>query len=187
MLECLEQGELTSTIETEPMQAELLSQEIALAFRDSKRPLSCTQESIHGYEAERLNYLLSKTWMEIAGDLTFLTMHSFEEFFYISKECFYYYLPGYLIGVVRHKHVFLATVASSIVQILNPDEGDYECEKLASFLNATLTPNQKKTVAHWLKLEVERESLRLPRVDESHEAMPTTDRKNAFARWREWI
>jgi len=131
--------------------------EIAAAFRDSHpAPRRCYPEDFGPYdeEAERFDYLINKTWLEVAGDAEYLQGHITEEFFFMTKESFLYFLPGYLLGVIAHSFGSTRGIALSVLRILGgPDEWRSE---LLSYLMEKLTNRQKAAVAHWLKLQHER-------------------------------
>jgi hypothetical protein len=131
--------------------------EIAAAFRDSHpAPSRCYPEDFEPYdeEADRFDYLVGKTWLDVAGDEQYLAGHIEEEFFFMTKECFLYFLPGYLLGIITHNFASTRGVAPSLLRILGGSE-DWTSERL-SYLMEKLTARQKTAVAHWLNLQRER-------------------------------
>src|SRR5260370_13838690 len=109
----------SETLNAGSVDAKAVCDEIAAYFRDVPRPDRCPRFDIYDDEAERLDYLIDKTWLDIASDLKYLTLHTFGEFIYMTEECFFYFFPGYLLGVINHKRVFLERVAESILEVLS--------------------------------------------------------------------
>jgi hypothetical protein len=161
-----------------------LCEEIAAAFQDLPRPDLYIRFSPHEDEAERLHYLEDKTWLDIASDLKYLVLHSADDFFWMTDECFFYFFPGYLLGTVNHKFVFVDHLTDSILEVLSPEERSKEETERILYLSARLTPIQKKAVAHWLQLQLDRDRERRPEVYED-ESIQTVQRV-AFAEWRQW-
>jgi hypothetical protein len=163
--------------------AKTVSDEIVAAFRDVPRPDRCAPEDfVADDEAEDLDYLSGKTWLDIAADVTYMNRHHEDQFFYMTRECLFYLLPGYLLGVVNHKHELAKGVVNSLLRLLNPNpsvEWQYE---LSLYLAARFNPIQKKAVAHWHQLELERDRERRPERYESGR----TEYQAAFDQWRKW-
>lgn len=131
--------------------------EIVAAFRDSHpAPVRCYPENFEPYddvEAARFDNIVNKSWFEVAGDAEYLAGYISEEFFLMTKECFLYFLPGYLLGVIDHNFASTALVAQSVLRILG---GDNERPDLFPCLMEKLTTVQKTSVAHWLGLQHQR-------------------------------
>jgi hypothetical protein len=131
-----------------------------------------------------LDYLKNKTWSDIASDPKYLALHASDEFFNMTEECFLYFLPGYLLGVVNHKYVFVDRLADSLLEILSARERSESGERLFFYLLDKLTPTQKYTVAHWIQLQLEQDRERRPEVYED-DAIRTLQRI-ALAEWQKW-
>jgi hypothetical protein len=151
----MEQGDQIGSSGTQKVEA--VCHEIAAAFRGTPRPARYARWEVYEDDAERLNYLVNKDWSDIASDLNYLTLHSFDEFIDMSEECFYYFLPGYLVGALTHSLTFVDRLADSICRVLCPSEEGTRANELASYLSTKLTPAQRNALTHWLKLERERE------------------------------
>jgi hypothetical protein len=173
----------SETMNAGPVDAKAVCDEIVAAFGDVPRPDLYIRFSPYEDEAERLHYLVGKTWIDIARDLKYLVLHSSDDFFYMTDECFLYFFPGYLLGVVNHKFVFVDGLAYSLLEVLSPHYREEEVKERALYLSARLTPCQKKAVAHWIQLELERDRERRPEV---YERGVETDYQGAFDKWREW-
>ncbi len=143
---------------------EQVCDEIIAAFRDVPRPSIYARNGIRkgDYEWGRLEYLRGQSWGEIGSDLKFLVLHSSDDFFWMTPECLYYYLPGYLLGVIRHKRVFVDPIADSLLSILNPGEWDIVWDEFCSHLLRVLTRAQKRAIADWLKLELDHQMSSFP-------------------------
>src|SRR6476659_5246229 len=102
----------------------------------------------------------------------------------MTDECFFYFFPGYLLGVVNHERLFLDRVADSLLDVLSPHERSETGMVLFLYLSAMLTPSQKKAVAHWLQLELERDQECSPELYYSEAAK--TQYQVAFDKWRQW-
>jgi hypothetical protein len=174
-------------VNTRDVNAKTVSAEIVAAFRDVPRPDRYVPEDYVAYdELEKFDYLIDKTWLEIAGDLKYLTRHITEQFYYVTEECLLYFLPGYLLGVVNHERVFIEGIARSLMGILSPHEQDEWANERLAYLSARLTPIQKKAVTHWLQLELERDRERSPELYEDEAVAVHTVYRVAFAKWRQW-
>jgi hypothetical protein len=132
--------------------------EIVAGFRDSHpAPRRCYPEDLGPYDedAERFDYLIDKTWLDVAGDAGYLEGHVTEEFFLMTKECFLYFLPGYLLGIIAHSFGSTRGIALSALGILGGRK-EWGTEELLPYLMKKLTTRQKAAVAHWLGLQHER-------------------------------
>jgi hypothetical protein len=130
--------------------------EIVAAFRDSHWvPVRYYREDFEPDDdvASRFDYIVNKSWLEIAGDAEYLAGYISEEFFFMAKECFLYCLPGYLLGVNTQNFASTALVAQSVLRILS---GDNERPDLFPYLMEKLTTAQKTAIAHWLGLQHQR-------------------------------
>jgi hypothetical protein len=165
------------------MDAQAISDEIKDAFKDVPHPTRCSPFEDYSDEADRLDYLPDKTWLDIAADLRYLTSHSFSEFVYMSKECFLYFFPGYLLGSILHQFVFMDLVIDSMLRILGQRHAGSTAEELFWCLSDQLTPEQKKAVAHWLRLQLEWDKERRPDL---YRAGTHTTFETAFEAWRGW-
>jgi hypothetical protein len=164
--------------------AKTVCDEIAAAFRDVPRPNFYIRFDPYPEEAERLEYLVDKTWLDIAGDLKYLIYQDGGDFLWMTDECFFYFFPGYLLGAVNHKFLFVDNLTYAILDVLSlRGEFAHENERTL-YLSAKLTLPQKKAVAHWLQLQLDQDRERHPEVYED-EAVRTPQRV-AFAEWREW-
>ena len=171
-------------LNAESFDAKTVCEEIAAAFLDVPRPDRCAPEDFVAYdEAEDLDYLIGKTWLEIAADVTYMTRHHEDQFFYMTRECLFYLFPGYLLGVVSYKHEFAKGVVNSLLRLLNPNPLVGWQYELSLYLAETLTPIQKKAVAHWLQIQLERDRERRPKL---YATGAQTAYQIAFAKWQQW-
>jgi len=157
--------------------------EIVAAFRDSHpAPVRCYPEDFEPYddvEASRLDHnIVNKSWLEVAGDAEYLAGFISEEFFFMTKECFLYFLPGYLLGVITQNFASTALVAQSVLRILGG--GDTERPDLFAYLMEKLTTAEKTAIAHWLGLQHQR-----AKAGELTRHMAYYC-KTALPKWKEW-
>jgi len=156
--------------------------EIVAAFQDVPRPDRCAPEDFVAYdEAEDLEYLVGKTWLDIATDVTYMTRHCEDQFYYMTDECFLYLLPGYLLGTVKYDFALVEGVVSHLLIVLSLAGC---ADELLPYLSDGLTLSQKRAVAHWLQLQLEREKERHPEVYECADA--ATAYTVVLERWRQW-
>jgi hypothetical protein len=172
-------------LNAESFDAKTVCDEIVAAFQDVPRPDRCAPEDFVAYdEAEDLDYLIGKTWQDIAGDVKYMTRHCEDQFFYMTRECLFYLFPGYLLGVVNHKPELAKGVVNSLLRLLNPPgRGEWEGE-LFLYLSERLTPIQKKAVAHWIKMQLEQDKERNPELYDGE--VRQTRYQLAFAKWQQW-
>ena len=171
----MERGQKTMNAE----QSKAVCDEIAAAFQDVRPPVRCTREEHIAYDrSETLEYYAGKTWLDIADDLSHLAGHI--EFSFMNRECLLYFLPGYLIGSVRHKFVFVEGLITALLGIMSARETEQE---EFSYLLQEFTPTQKKAVAHWARLQLELDKERRPNLYEGN--MPTLQQLS-FNRWQQW-
>lgn len=165
------------------MSVETVRNDITAAFIDVIRPNACTNYTRDGIEGFRLIYVIQKTWVELATDLQFMAMHSFDEILLMNEQCFAYYFPGYLLAVISLERVFVEMVVDSLRRILNPSESDHIAQNIAASLSARLTSGQKRALVHWIELEITREKDCLPdwNCQDAHQ----TDWQVALVIWRE--
>jgi hypothetical protein len=172
-------------------------EEIAAAFRDVPRPERYYDRAEEGDEesgpgedeAKRLDYLVDKTWQDIAGDLKYLVLHEADDFLWMTEECFFYFFPAYLLATVNHNFIFVDGLTYGLLGVLTPIEIVSWPERHFSYLSPRLTPMQKRAVAHWLQLQLERDRERSPAAYEpaaSQEEALETEFQVAFDRWRQW-
>jgi hypothetical protein len=98
----------------------------------------------------------------------------------MNRECLLYFFPGYLIGSVRHKFVFVEGLITALLGIMSARKTEQE-EFL--YLLQEFTPAQKKAVAHWARLQLELDRERRPNLYEGN--MPTLQQLS-FNRWQQW-
>jgi len=178
----MEEGE---TMNAGAIDAKTVCDEIVAAFRDVPRPDRCAPEDFVAYdEAEDLDYLIGKTWIDIAADVTYMTRHHEDQFSYMTRECLFYLFPGYLLGAVNHEPDLCKGVLNSLLGILNPHERSEWAKELFQYFSERLTPIQKKAVAHWIKLQLERDKERNPELYDAE--VRQTRYQLAFAKWQQW-
>jgi hypothetical protein len=133
---------------------------------------------------KELDYLDGKTWLEIAGDVTYMVRHYEEQFYFMTKECLFYLFPGYLLGVINHKPESVVRVTNNLLRLLYWAGGVELTYDRDSYLCDRLTPEQKQVVAHWLQLALERDKERSPALY-GKGASPTLHQL-VFNSWRHW-
>ena len=103
LLGCVGAG--TLTVNVFQIDSEDLPQEIIKVFGEaaSQASLISIDEAPYGYEW-RFEYLARRSWLEIAYDQWFLNGHIEEELYFMSKDGFLYYLPGFLVGSLVYRH-----------------------------------------------------------------------------------
>ena len=159
-----------------------VSEEIKEAFRVNPRPERWAYFNLYEEETDRLNYLVDRTWLEVADQPKFLKDHEFDDFSLMSAECFLYFFPGYLLGIVSHPSGAFEQREHALLLILEPEKLDYG-DHLFEYLLAKLTPDQKKAVAHFLQLLLERDEEAHPKV---YERGMLSQQLLAFDKWQEW-
>jgi len=167
------------------LDAKTVCEEIVAAFQDIPRPDHCAPEDFIAYdEADDLEHLTGKTWLEVSADVAYMTRHHEDQFVYMTRECLFYLFPGYLLGVVSYKHEFAKSALNSLLGILNPPERGEWAKELFLYFSERLTPIQKKAVAHWIKLQLERDKDRNPELYDGEARQ--TRYQLAFAKWQQW-
>ena len=145
----------------------MLIDEIKTTFRDippgrHPRPSCCAPKNYIAYgESERLEYLEGKAWLEIAENVIYMRRHAIDQFLGMKKQCFFYLLPGYLIGATVHPPESTAHVTQSLLCILVVNTA---LEDIRRYVFNRLTVSQKRAVAHWLLLVLRRDQDRCPEL-----------------------
>ena len=171
--------------EVPSIDAEAVSAEIMAAFHDVPRPDRYVPEDHVAYgRDEELDYLVDKTWLDIAGDASYMIRHSEAQFFFMTKECLFYLFPGYLLGVINHKPESVVGVTMSLLSYLSWYHRAGPIYDRYSYLCDRFTPEQKKVVAHWLQLVLERDKERSPELY-GNGARPTLHQL-VFHSWEHW-
>lgn len=153
--------------------------EIEAAFGDAPRPRRCVPPDLIGTEeGSRLELLAGKAWPGLANDLELLREHWEEDFHHMTLDCFYYFLPGYLLGVVRYPE--LLGVTNSMLAILCPAGSAGRGFGLEDRLSVA----QKRAVANWLGLLLYRARLAPPDYYGEKRVPPHYER--AFDHWKPW-
>jgi hypothetical protein len=102
----------------------------------------------------------------------------------MTRECLFYLFPGYLLGAVNHEPALAKGVLNSLFRILNPSEqGSWE-KVLFQYFSERLTPIQKKAVAHWIELQLERDKELNPELYDDNARQ--TRYQAAFVKWQQW-
>ena len=159
----------------EELELEKVCDEIVAAFRDTSPPEDYGQDDYTPYvEFEDVEYLIGKTWLEIAVDKSLLERHSEYQFFYMTKEALSYVLPGYLVGILRYG-LCDSWISGDVVNILGASE-DW-CNHKCTHLQTTFTVSQKAAVGHWLHVLSHLQG-------ETSRAKPYL--ANALANWQQW-
>ncbi len=96
---------------------------------------------------------------------------------------FYYLLPGYMIGAIVHPHAVTSGVTNILLSVLDSDHRIFFGE-IRRYLCNRLMVNQKKAVAHWLLLVLQRDLETYPEryVDGASSSLP----QRVFRQWQEW-
>ena len=165
----------------------VLIDEIKTAFRDippgrHPRPVCCAPKNYIAYgESEELDYLEGKTWLEIAGDVTYMRRHTIDQFWGMKKQCFFYLLPGYMIGAIVHPPESTAGVTLSLLCVLVVNSA---LDDKRPYVFNRLTVNQKRAVAHWLLMVFQRDQDQCPKlyVDGATPSLAL----QAFRDWQQW-
>ena len=165
----------------------VLIDEIKTAFGDMPpgrhpRPVCCAPKNFIAYEeSEELDYLEGKTWLEIADDVDFMRRHHGDQFFFMKKQCLFYLLPGYMIGAIVHPPESTAHVTFSLLLVLS----DWCAVEKRRYVFNRLYVNQKRAVAHWLLLVLQRDQARCPELYVDGATPSGTMR--AFQDWQQWM
>ena len=133
--------------------SEDLPQEIIKVFGEaaSQASLISIDEAPYGYEW-RFEYLARRSWLEIAYDQWFLNGHIEEELYFMSKDGFLYYLPGFLVGSLIYRHT--SCLVRSLAGIFcSQDEWAVE---LFVHLQGALSLEQRQAILHWLMVQINR-------------------------------
>ncbi len=156
--------------------------EIVTASRDVPRPRNCVPDDYVAYDkSEERVYHLPETWWDLAGDSEFLTSHDRWEVRNMTTECFLYFLPGYMLGVIRLKDIAVG-VRWALVVHLSAHRGSELDNEIFQYLTENLTLPQKRAVAHWLQLQLEGDRKRCP---ESYQRPGHLLFELAFDKWRQ--
>ena len=168
----------------ESLDAKTVGDEIIAAFQNTPPPGRCAPEDFVAYdEAEDLEYLAGKTWLDIAAGVSYMTRHHEDQFFYMTRECLLYLFPGYLLGALRYKYELTRGVVNSLLHLLNPNPSEDWRRELFLHLEAKLTRVQKKAVTHWLRVQLELDREHSP---ELYAGGVQTVYQGAFAKWQHW-
>jgi len=168
--------------------AKTVIDEIVAAFRDVPRPDRCVPNDYVAYgETDALDYLTGKTWLEVASDVGYMFRHAPQQFYFMTRECLFYLLPGYLLGAITHPAESVAGVIPDLVLLLHWTyfgAGVGEAWELHAYICDRLTVDQKRAVTHWLELMLERDRERSPELYMT--GAPPTRLLQAFNGWRHW-
>lgn len=152
---------------------------ILAAFREPSRPSRCVPPDLAGSdEGARIAALETRTWIELAEDPEVARELWLEDFHSLTLDCFHYFLPGFLLTVIRHPD--LAGVTNAMIEILCPAGGSL----LGFGFAERLTKAQKNAVANWFGLVLHRARQSPPDYYGEKRVPPHYER--AFEQWKAW-
>ena len=170
----------------------IVTEEIMEAFRDVPRPKRYLPEDFDPHPGDELDYLDGKTWLDIAGDVTYMTRFNYGQAYSLEPDCLLYLLPGYMLGVIKHSPEAVSDVTmilcNFLCQYTGTVEGSLDYNRYA-YICDRLTNEQKRVLARWLHLILERYKQRTPDLYAKGAGLPMdfTGLQGTFNHWKHWL